>query len=111
MERIAQVFDFQYTLECYVPKSKRVRGYFCLPILWGTQFVGQLDAKVDRKTATLHLRHLLFENTINADQLAELVPFLAKKIRAFAAFNQCQQLVIEQISPMKYRDFISKNLL
>ena len=32
-KRLASLFNFDYQIECYVPKAKRKYGYFCLPIL------------------------------------------------------------------------------
>ncbi len=30
-ERLLDVFDFDYQIECFVPEAKRRYGYFCLP--------------------------------------------------------------------------------
>ena len=51
-KRLLELFDFDYTIECYVPEAKRKVGYFSLPILWGTDFIGQIDLKANRKTKT-----------------------------------------------------------
>ncbi len=55
-KRFAELFGFQYTLECYVPEKKRQWGYFCLPVLLDGDFVGLVDLKVDRKKADYELR-------------------------------------------------------
>ena len=59
--RLKERFDFDYTLECYVPKDKRRHGYFVLPILFGENIVGRLDPKADRKSKTFIVRRLAIE--------------------------------------------------
>jgi uncharacterized protein len=44
----ATLWDFEYTWEAYTPASKRVRGYYALPILSGTELVGHMDLKANR---------------------------------------------------------------
>jgi len=47
------LWDFDYTWEAYTPAHKRLRGYYALPILSGSEIVGHLDAKADRKAGKL----------------------------------------------------------
>jgi uncharacterized protein YcaQ len=96
-ERVKNLFDFDYTLECYLPKAKRKYGYFSLPILWGEQFVGRLDPKAERKKKLLVVRNLVFEPgfSINEAFLVEFRKALTKLIQ----FNQCEKLEFENISP------------
>jgi uncharacterized protein YcaQ len=51
--RAAEFFDFEYQLEMYKPAPKRRWGYYALPILYGDQLVGKLDATTDRKAGVL----------------------------------------------------------
>ena len=44
----AALWDFDYTWEAYTPSRKRVRGYYALPVLSGTEIVGHVDPKADR---------------------------------------------------------------
>jgi uncharacterized protein YcaQ len=44
----AALWNFEYTWEAYTPPLKRVRGYYALPVLVGTEIVGHVDLKADR---------------------------------------------------------------
>jgi uncharacterized protein YcaQ len=46
-------FDYEHRFEAYVPKEKRLFGYFALPVLLGDQVVAALDLKTDRKARKL----------------------------------------------------------
>ena len=46
-------FDYEHRFEAYVPKAKRVFGYFALPVLVGDCIVAALDLKTDRKNRKL----------------------------------------------------------
>jgi uncharacterized protein YcaQ len=62
--RLREIFEFDFVLEQFKPKSQRRYGYFAHPILVGDRFLGLLDAEVDRR------REVLRVNAIH-----ELVPF------------------------------------
>ncbi len=49
----AALWNFDYTWEVYTPPHKRVRGYYALPILAGTELVGHVDPKADRAKGKL----------------------------------------------------------
>ena len=49
-------FDYDHRFEAYVPKEKRVFGYFALPVLAGEDIVAALDLKTDRKSRKLLLQ-------------------------------------------------------
>jgi uncharacterized protein YcaQ len=46
-------FDYEHRFEAYVPREKRVFGYFALPVLDGEAIVAALDLKADRKNRKL----------------------------------------------------------
>jgi uncharacterized protein YcaQ len=48
-KRTELFFDYGHRFEAYVPKEKRVFGYFALPVLVGDNIVAALDLKTDRK--------------------------------------------------------------
>jgi hypothetical protein len=95
-------FDgFEYTIECYVPEAKRKYGYFVLPILWGDRFVARLDSKADRKPKMFVIKRLLFEPGF--DEYDAVLPTLAEKLHAFAAFNGCDNFAVEDVWPEKVK--------
>jgi uncharacterized protein YcaQ len=46
-------FGYEHRFEAYVPKEKRMYGYFALPILVGDDIVAAIDLKTDRKKQEL----------------------------------------------------------
>lgn len=101
-DRIERLFGFNYRLECYTPKDKRIYGYFVLPVLFGQQFAARLDAKNDRKKKTLIIRNLLLEPGF--EDVEDFLPHLATAIREFASFNGCSQYEFENVNPVEIRD-------
>ena len=51
----AALWNFAYTWEVYTPPAKRVRGYYALPVLAGTELVGHVDPKADREKQKLRV--------------------------------------------------------
>jgi uncharacterized protein YcaQ len=52
-KRLQLFFDYEYRFEAYVPKDKRMFGYFVCPVLVGDQVVAALDLKTDRQRQEL----------------------------------------------------------
>lgn len=87
-----RLFDLDYTIECYTKPEKRKYGYFSLPILQGTNFIGLMDAKAERKEKALAIRNLhLFEMPKKAE-----LESLIKEIKGFAHFNCCDEARLEK---------------
>jgi uncharacterized protein YcaQ len=94
-KRLVSLFEFDYQIECYVPKAKRKYGYFCLPILRGNRFVARLDAKADRKTGVFHVMNLYLERSVkNREALSTA---LSAELQRFAKFNSCTAVEIHAI--------------
>jgi uncharacterized protein YcaQ len=51
--RLKQFFDYEHRFEAYVPKEKRVYGYFALPVLVDDEIVAAIDLKTDRQRRKL----------------------------------------------------------
>ena len=103
---VAKLFGFDYALECYLPQARRRYGYFCLAVLWGDRFVGRLDAKADREQGVLIVRKLVFESGFREHE--KLLPDLARKIRAFARFNACNGVKVQETRPGRVRAAVRK---
>jgi len=61
-KRLAELFGFDYILEMYKPAAKRRWGYWAMPILYGDELVGKLDATADRKAGVLRV-HAIHPDT------------------------------------------------
>ncbi|WP_066951344.1 winged helix-turn-helix domain-containing protein [Streptomyces lushanensis] len=48
--RTERIFGFTHRLEAYVPKPKRVYGYFAMPLLSGGRLLGRVDPAREGKT-------------------------------------------------------------
>ncbi|RKS92683.1 hypothetical protein BC952_2597 [Flavobacterium limicola] len=107
-DRVKQFFDFDYKIECYTPKEKRQFRYFCLPILFGDTFIGRVDCKAHRKEKEFELIHLHIENT-KIDIELWINPFL-ELVKNFATFNNCENLKLTKVSPIKFTDKIRQVL-
>ncbi|MEA2899788.1 MAG: uncharacterized protein QOJ84_5403 [Bradyrhizobium sp.] len=55
-KRTELFFGYGHRFEAYVPKEKRVFGYFALPVLVGDDIVAAIDLKTDRKRRELLLQ-------------------------------------------------------
>jgi uncharacterized protein YcaQ len=56
----------------YKSKAKRRWGYFALPILYGDEFVGKLDASADRKAGVLRI-HALHRDVEFTDEMTAAI--------------------------------------
>ena len=84
-DRLKRLFNFDYKIEIFVPEKKRKYGYYVLPILEGSKFTGRVDLKMDRKTSTLQMKGVWWEEGVRQtpartkafdQELARLAKFL-----------------------------------
>ena len=45
-ERFAQLWNWEYRFEAYVPAAKRERGYYAMPVLWRDDVIGWANAGI-----------------------------------------------------------------
>ncbi len=91
--RLRDFFNFDYQVECFVPKPKRKYGYFSLPVLIGDTFVARMDSKADRKQRILTIYNLYFEPI---KLTKSMVGKVCDAIKIFAEFNQCDAIVLQK---------------
>jgi uncharacterized protein len=84
--RSEDLWDFHYRWEVYTPETKRVRGYYALPLLWGESIVGWMNPKLDKKTGVL---------SILSQDVASDVPqkYLTQRLEEYAAFLGAKEIV------------------
>ena len=95
--RTELLFGFHFRIEIYIPKDKRLYGYFSMPILIGDRLIGRLDPVLDRKTGSLTINSVHLEENVRAtktggravaravEQLATFVGARAIEYRAVPA--------------------------
>ncbi|MEV4252102.1 crosslink repair DNA glycosylase YcaQ family protein [Spirillospora sp. NPDC049652] len=97
--RTSRVFGFDHRLEAYVPKAKRVHGYFTMPLLAGGRLVGRVDPA--REGTTLVARQVSLEPrfTRSAARIEEGAEALRVALRAAAEWVGCDAIRVERAEP------------
>lgn len=81
-KRLGELWGYEYQLEMYKPASRRRWGYWALPVLYGEEFVGKLDAAADRATGLLVVRDLHQDTDFGPETIAAV----SDEIRSLAAW-------------------------
>lgn len=94
-KRAADLFDFDYRIECYTPAPKRVYGYFVLPILSRGKIVGRLDAKAHRAQGVFEIKALYLEPNVNTTK--RLAADIHGAISRCASWHGCTGVKFDSI--------------
>ncbi|MFI0822458.1 winged helix-turn-helix domain-containing protein [Streptomyces sp. NPDC021098] len=86
--RTERIFGFSHRLEAYVPRPKRVYGYFAMPLLSGGRLLGRVDPA--REGTTLVARQ------VSLDTPKAVAP-MAEALREAAGWVGCDAVRIERV--------------
>ena len=103
-QRLKDLFNFDYTIECYTPAPKRRFGYFTLPILHRGELVGRLDPKAHRSLGQFEVKSLALEPGVEPTD--DLVDCLASTLRRLAAWHGTPELVIRRSEPASLAEWL-----
>jgi uncharacterized protein len=92
-KRTLRMFGFEHSLEAYVPRHKRVHGYYTMPLLAGGRLAGRVDPA--RDGATLVARKVSLERASAAEPMAQA-------LREAASWVGCDDVRLEQIKPAEH---------
>ena len=82
---IKALFNFDYKWEIYTPKDKRKYGYYVLPILYGLEFIGRIELKIDKKSNRLNVKDVWWEDSKWDNDSTHKI--LNQTLKRFSIFN------------------------
>ncbi|WP_077061081.1 crosslink repair DNA glycosylase YcaQ family protein [Streptomyces sp. MP131-18] len=101
--RTERIFGFVHRLEAYVPRPKRIYGYFSMPLLSGGRLLGRVDPA--REGTTLVARHAAFEG--GPARAATSIPAMAEALAEAARWVGCTEIKVERTTPVELHDALS----
>ena len=87
---VEALWDYHYKWEIYTPADQRKFGYYVLPVLWGDRLVGRIEAAAERRTGTLAVKHIWYEDGVRRTK--KLAAAVEGAVRRLAKFNDCGQV-------------------
>ena len=99
--RTERIFGFTHRLEAYVPKPKRVYGYFAMPVLSGGRLVGRVDPA--REGSTLVARQVTLDGP-------KAVPAVVQALMEAASWVDCTDVRVERVEAPELREPLAEEL-
>jgi hypothetical protein len=88
--RAERLFGFRYRIEIYVPREKRVHGYYVLPFLLDGQLVGRVDLKADRSAGRLIVQGAFAEEGQDRGRVGSALATQLQLIAAWQGLNDIE---------------------
>ncbi|MFE0178829.1 winged helix-turn-helix domain-containing protein [Streptomyces sp. NPDC059002] len=87
--RTERIFGFTHRLEAYVPKPKRIHGYFAMPLLAGGKLLGRVDPAREGK--------VLVAKQVSLDSPKAVAP-MAQALREAASWVGCDSVAVGRVN-------------
>ncbi|MHB1987680.1 MAG: winged helix-turn-helix domain-containing protein [Acidimicrobiales bacterium] len=103
--RLERVFGFHHRLEAYVPRPKRIHGYYSMPVLAGDRLVGRVDP--GRVGTTLVARSVHLESAVATRAAVQAV---AGALLEAARWVGSSAVAVERVEPAEEKDALVRAL-
>jgi uncharacterized protein YcaQ len=100
-KRTLRMFGFEHSLEAYVPRAKRVHGYFTMPLLAKGRLLGRVDPARSGRT--------LVARKLSLDKASATEP-MARALTEAAAWVGCDNVELGQVTPAALEPRLRKAL-
>lgn len=112
--RALELFDFDYSIECYLPQPKRRYGYFTLPILHQGALVGRVDAKAHRngsagKPGVFEVKSLYLEPKVAAS--SSLAAGIASALQRCADWHRTPRVEVRMTDPAPFAAMLAEKIV
>lgn len=92
-DRAERLFGFRYRIEIYVPRERRVHGYYVLPLLLDGELVGRVDLKADRASGRLLVQGAFAEEGQDRRRVGEA---LAAELQSMAVWQDLTEIEVRR---------------
>jgi uncharacterized protein YcaQ len=105
-ESLVEQYNFDYKMEIYVPKKDRQFGFYAMPILYMTKFVGRVDPKLDRSNSCMDFLGWYWEQDFLPDEV--FWDNLSKRLEEFLTFHNCETYALGNLKEGYRKEIISR---
>jgi hypothetical protein len=89
---LQELFGFEYVWELFHPPEKRRWGWYVLPIVFRDRFVGRIEPRIDRETATVEILDLWWEDGFAPKREEGFVDAFREALAAYLRFARATRL-------------------